>query len=111
MDTLLVLAIAAVLAVGVWFLAGRGDGQTAVQDKTIEVMIELTKKDEAFTKLPKVGDTVTVFGINEGMELSCDRIAKQVGTIPYEVLCAVNKRIPRIYLSEGKPSEVLQYIV
>lgn len=59
----------------------------------------------------KVGDPVTIFGTNEGNSISCNHIAKLTGTIPYEVLCAVNKRIPRIYLSGGKPSEVLQYIV
>lgn len=65
------------------------------------------------TEVPdvKVGDTVTVFGVNAGNIISCDRIAERIGTIPYEVLCAVNKRIPRIYLSDGRPSEVLQYIV
>ena len=73
MDTLLVLAIAAVLAVGVWFLAGRGDGQTAEQEKTIEVMIELTKKEEAFTKLPKVGDTVTL-GVKEKMPATVTKV-------------------------------------
>ena len=54
-----------------------------------------------------VGDTVTVFGEENG----CDDLARLTGTIPYEVLCAVNKRIPRIYLSGGKESSVLQYIV
>lgn len=73
MDTLLVLAIAAVFAVGVWFLAGRGGGQAAVQDKTVEVMIELTKKDEAFTKLPKVGDTVTL-GVKEKMPATVTKV-------------------------------------
>ena len=24
------------------------------------------------------------------------------GTIPYELTCAVSKRVPRVYLSEGK---------
>ena len=37
--------------------------------------------------------------------------AEQLGTISYEVLCGINKRIPRIYLQGGKASEILQYIV
>ena len=56
----------------------------------------------------QVGDTVTIFGAET---ISCGSLAERIGTIPYEVLCSVNKRIPRIYLSDGKPSEVLQYIV
>ena len=61
------------------------------------------------TDLPdiQVGDEVTIIGA----ELPCDGLADQLGTIPYEVLCGINKRIPRIYLQNGKESEILQYIV
>ena len=69
-------------------------------------MIDLTEVPDAV-----VGDAVTVFGDDGEATISCSTIAKMTGTIPYEVLCGVNKRIPRIYLSEGKASEVLQYIV
>ena len=41
----------------------------------------------------------------------CEILADQLGTISYEVLCGINKRIPRIYLQGGKASEILQYIV
>lgn len=58
----------------------------------------------------QVGDTVTIFGDRDGI-VSCDELAEQDDTIAYELLCAVNKRIPRIYLSGGKESNVLQYIV
>ena len=59
-----------------------------------------------------VGDTATLFGYDEqGTLLPCERLSDTVGTIPYELLCAVNKRIPRIYLQGGRPSEILQYIV
>ena len=58
-----------------------------------------------------VNDTVTIFGTDGEKVLSCDAIAEKTGTIAYEVLCGVNKRIPRIYLSGGKQSSILQYIV
>ncbi len=69
-------------------------------------MVDITHVPEA-----QVGDTVTIFGTDGDQTLTCDEIARQTGTIAYEVLCGVNKRIPRIYLSGGKESEVLQYIV
>lgn len=72
MDTVLVILVAAVLAVGVWFLNGRG-GETATEDKTVSVMIELTKRDEAFTKLPKVGDSVTL-GVKEKMPATVTKV-------------------------------------
>ena len=55
----------------------------------------------------QVGDEVTIIGDGQ----NCEVLADQLDTISYEVLCGINKRIPRIYLQNGKPSEVLQYIV
>lgn len=54
-----------------------------------------------------VGDEVTVIGAGA----PCEAMAAELDTIAYEVLCGINKRIPRIYLQNGKASEILQYIV
>jgi alanine racemase len=43
-------------------------------------------------------DTVTVFG-GEKPALDAAGIAKKTGTIPYEICCGINKRVPRIYLT------------
>lgn len=52
------------------------------------------------TDLPqlKPGDEVEIFGEH----VLCDTLAKQSGTISYELLCAVSKRVPRRYLEGGK---------
>ncbi len=42
----------------------------------------------------KPGDDVVLFG----EDLSVDEIAAMVGTINYEILCAVGKRVPRLYV-------------
>ena len=55
----------------------------------------------------QVGDEVTIIG----KDRPCEILADQLDTIAYEVLCGINKRIPRIYLQNGKASEILQYIV
>lgn len=73
MDTLLVLLVVAVLAAGVWFFVGRGGGREATEDRTVSVMIELTKKDEAFTKLPQVGDSVSL-GVKEKMPATVTKV-------------------------------------
>ena len=44
----------------------------------------------------EIGDEVLVFG---SRELSADKVAEWTETISYEVLCAVSKRIPRIYIN------------
>ena len=44
----------------------------------------------------EIGDEVLVFG---SKELSADKVAEWTETISYEVLCAVSKRVPRIYIN------------
>ena len=48
-----------------------------------------------------VGDTVEIFG--EGQRV--DRLAAMLDTIPYELTCAVSKRVPRLYLENGEVVE------
>ena len=52
------------------------------------------------TGLPelKSGDEVEIFG--EAMP--CEKAAAECGTISYELLCAVSKRVPRVYFENGK---------
>ena len=52
------------------------------------------------TDLPEVksGDEVEIFGKN----VLCAEDASACGTIPYELLCAVSKRVPRHYFLHGE---------
>ncbi len=55
--------------------------------------------DMCMVDMPRVenvqpGDEVILFG--EG--LPADEVAEKLGTINYEVVCAVGKRVPRIYV-------------
>ncbi|MCI2059178.1 MAG: alanine racemase [Oscillibacter sp.] len=52
------------------------------------------------TGLPdvRVGDTVDVFGPGNPVE----KMAQVVGTIPYELLCALSRRVPRLYFENGR---------
>lgn len=52
------------------------------------------------TDLPQVhaGDVAVIYG-REGL---LEAGAKLAGTIPYELLCNVNPRVPRVYLDSGK---------
>ena len=60
----------------------------------------------------RVGDEAALFGYDtDGTLLPCERIAQQAGTISYEILCDISKRIPRIYMQDGREQEILQYIV
>lgn len=55
------------------------------------------------TDLPDVhvGDTVEIFGQRQRVDLLADILE----TIPYELTCAVSKRVPRLYLENGEVVE------
>ena len=55
-------------------------------------MIDLTDKPDVH-----VGDAVELFGRNQKV----DGLAGLLGTIPYELTCAVSKRVPRLYMEQG----------
>lgn len=45
------------------------------------------------------GDVVTIFGCDGDSFQSVDEIAKLIGTINYEVVCLISKRVPRVYIN------------
>ena len=53
------------------------------------------------------GDEVIVFGTGKYGEPTADLLAKNTGTINYEVVCLVGKRVPRIYYKNGVITEVM----
>ena len=59
-------------------------------------MIDLTDKMGV-----DAGSEVEIFGDNNPIE----KMAELAGTIPYELTCAVSKRVPRIYMQDGKVVE------
>ncbi|WP_312642802.1 alanine racemase [Hydrogenoanaerobacterium sp.] len=65
------------------------------------------------TGLPEVkrGDPVVIFGGQGDEFLSIDELANMLGTINYEITCSLSKRIPRVYVQNGKEVEVVHYIV
>ena len=52
-------------------------------------MIDVTDMEDV-----RIGEEVILFGEAP----TADEVAKRIGTISYEVLCAVGKRVPRIYV-------------
>ncbi|HEX2966507.1 MAG TPA: alanine racemase [Syntrophorhabdaceae bacterium] len=45
-----------------------------------------------------IGDEVILIGQGGRHTITADDIARQTGTIPYEVLCNISKRVPRVYV-------------
>ena len=63
-----------------------------------QLMLDVTDIDDV-----KTGMTVTVFGKDGAEMLSVDELAKLNETINYEMICIVGKRVPRVFLEDGKP--------
>lgn len=58
----------------------------------------------------QVGDEVTVIGTDGQNSITFEEIAALTGTINYEVVCVVGKRVPRIYYKNGKKIGVMDCI-
>jgi len=48
-------------------------------------------------------DEVVLLGSQGSQTITAQDIADHTHTIPYEVLCAVSARVPRVYYKKGKP--------
>lgn len=72
-----------------------------------QCMVDVTDIKEGV----KVGDEAVIFGKQGDKEIKVEDIASKLGTINYEVICIVGKRIPRIYLKDGKIAGILNYLV
>ena len=60
------------------------------------------------TALPQVqvGDLVTLIGRDGEEEITADELAALEGSINYEVVCGLSKRVPRVYLKNGKVDSI-----
>jgi alanine racemase len=56
-----------------------------------QVMVDI-EQDSAFN-----GDEVVLLGAQEGEAITAEDLAEQAETIPYEILTAINTRVPRLY--------------
>lgn len=70
-----------------------------------QLMLDVTGIPEA-----QAGDIVTVFGESEGAFLPVDTLAGLAGTISYELVCAVSRRVPRIYFRNGEMLDTVDYL-
>jgi alanine racemase len=61
------------------------------------IMVDVTDVPRA-----KVGDEAVLIGRQGDCEITADDIAEKIGTISYEVFCNVSRRVPRVYIKDGK---------
>ncbi len=55
------------------------------------------------------GDEVVLLGGQGDGAISCEEMADRAETIPYEIMCGVGSRVPRIYLRDNRVSHVRKF--
>ena len=70
-----------------------------------QLMLDVTDIPEA-----KCGDTVTVVGTDGAQSLTFSDLAAQCGTINYELMCLIGRRVPRVYCEKGETLSVVNYL-
>ena len=61
--------------------------------------MDLTLVDVTGIPEIEVGDEVVLLGSSDGLNVDAREHAELANTIPYEILCAISKRVPRRYIS------------
>jgi len=81
-------------------------GEALLRAKRVPVIgricMDLTMVDATDVEGTSLGDEVVLMGRQGADEITAEEIAEKIGTISYEVLCMVGKRVPRVYLRCGK---------
>ncbi|MBN2795955.1 MAG: alanine racemase [Clostridia bacterium] len=70
-----------------------------------QCMIDVTGLDV------EIGDEVILFGSDLDQTISIDDIASHLNTINYEVVCMINRRVPRVYKKSDSTVKILDYVL
>ncbi|MEO0073624.1 MAG: alanine racemase [candidate division WOR-3 bacterium] len=95
--------------------AGYGDGypysltnrgQAIVLGRRVPVVgnvcMDLTMLDVTDVPSVRVNDTATLLGSADGGRICANELALLADTIPYEIVCRVSPRVPRVYIRNGR---------
>lgn len=58
----------------------------------------------------RIGDTVTLFGMDGAERISVEELADASASFNYEFVCGLTRRVPRIYRKHGMIAGVLDYL-
>ena len=94
------------------YLRGFMHGEVMVNEKKVPIlgricmdqcMIDVTNVNNIH-----IGDEVIIFTDHT---VTADTLARQLGTINYEIVCMIAKRVPRIYFKDGKAVKELNFLL
>lgn len=77
-------------------------GQVLVRGRRVPVVgrvcMDQTLVDVTDVPGVELGDEVVLYGRQNGETIRCEEVAELLGTIANEIVCAVGRRVPRVYL-------------
>jgi alanine racemase len=65
------------------------------------ICMDMTMVDVSDVPGAALGDEVILLGRQGDARVGADELAEKVGTIPYEILCAIGGRVPRRHVASG----------
>ena len=68
-----------------------------------QMMVDVTEIPDV-----KAGDEAVIFG--DGIAHSVDDIAAAANTVNYEILCDIGRRVPRVYVENGREVDFVNYL-
>jgi len=70
------------------------------------VCMDLSMLDVTDVPDVAIGDPVTLFGTENGDTITVNELASWAETIPYDIICRVSPRVPRVYIRQGRVTKV-----
>jgi alanine racemase len=91
-----------------WMMSNQGEALIRGKRAPIAGRISMDMCTLDVSHIPEcsVGDEVVLMGEQGAERITADEIAAKTHSISYEVLCALGKRAPRVFLHQGRPDRV-----
>ncbi|MEG0771463.1 MAG: alanine racemase [Clostridia bacterium] len=74
------------------------------------ICMDMTMIDITNVNGCKTNQTVTIFGEDIKNQIPVEELAEKMHSINYETICLIGKRVPRIYIKDGKEIDFINYI-
>ena len=70
-----------------------------------QIMVDVTDIPDVL-----IGDNVTLVGPDGDDCITCEEIGEISGRFNYEFLCCITRRVPRVYIRNGKTTKIVDYL-
>ena len=58
----------------------------------------------------QIGTEVVLVGVQNDKSISVEELANSVGSFNYEFVCNINRRVPRVFIQNGKIVQIVDYL-